>query len=129
LIQKGNYVFSYLGLEMPRESTFLLMDIYRIFDKEGNGDVSIEEFVRGMIEKLFSISSDEALLETIAEEMLETENRSSELAARLDKDLLWAHSSDRFALYKLHLKSFNYYIREKLRRNQNANMNSQSLVR
>lgn len=129
MIQKGNYVFSYLGLDIPRDSTFVLMDIYRIFDKDGNGDVSIEEFVRGMVEKLFSLSSDETLLESIAEEMLGAENRSSELAARLDKDVLWSHSSDKFALFKRHLKAFNNYIRERLRCNQNTNLNSQSLVR
>jgi hypothetical protein len=111
-MQKGVFVFSYLSLDIEHESTFAIMDIFRTFDRSGSGAVNIEEFVIGMIEKLYALYKNTVLLESIAEEVLSIENRSSELAARLDKD---ASASDKLVQFRIHLRSLLYLIRDRLR--------------
>jgi hypothetical protein len=111
-MQKGVFVFSYLSLDIEHESTFAIMDIFRTFDRSGSGAVNIEEFVIGMVEKLYALYKNTALLESIAEEVLSIENRSSELAARLDKD---ASASDKLVQFRIHLRSLLYLIRDRLR--------------
>jgi hypothetical protein len=111
-MQKGVFVFSYLSLDIEHESTFAIMDIFRTFDRSGSGAVNIEEFVIGMVEKLYALYKNVALLESIAEEVLSIENRSSELAARLDKD---ASASDKLVQFRIHLRSLLYLIRDRLR--------------
>jgi hypothetical protein len=111
-MQKGVFVFSYLSLDIDHESTFAIMDIFRTFDRSGSGAVNIEEFVIGMIEKLYALNKNITLLTTIAEEVLGIENRSAELAARIDKETT---SSDKLHLFRLHLRSLLYMIRDRLR--------------
>ena len=111
-MQKGLFVFSYLGLDIEQESTFAIMDIFRTFDRSGSGSVNIEEFAIGMIEKLYSLYKNTELLRRIADEVLAIENRSSELAARLDKE---AVASDKLSQFRSHLKAVLYLIRDKLR--------------
>lgn len=111
-MQKGVFVFSYLSLDIEHESTFAIMDIFRTFDRSGSGAVNIEEFAIGMIEKLYVLNKNVALLEAVAEEVLSIENRSSELAARLDKE---ASASDKLVQFRLHLRALLYLIRDRLR--------------
>lgn len=111
-MQKGFFVFSYLSLDIEHESTFAIMDIFRTFDRSGSGAVTIEEFVIGMVEKLFALYKNVVLLEYIANEVLAIENRASELAARLEKEAI---SSEKLVQFRSHLKALLYLIRDKLR--------------
>jgi hypothetical protein len=83
-----------------------------MFDRSGSGFVNVDEFVIGMIEKLFSLYSNTVLLHAIATEVLSFENRSAELAVRLEKE---SATSDKLQLFRVNLKSLLYIIRDKLR--------------
>ena len=111
-MQKGVFIFSYLSLDIEHESTFAIMDIFRTFDRSGSGSVSIEEFAIGMIEKLHGLHKNSSLLSSIAEEVLAVENRSSELAARLEKEAI---ASDKLIQFRKHLRSLLYLFRDRVR--------------
>ena len=111
-MQKGVFVFNYLSLDIEHESTFAIMDIFRTFDRSGSGAVTIEDFAIGMMEKLYALHKNVALLEAIAVDVLAVENRSAELAARLDKETA---SSDKLIQFRIHLRSLLYLIRDRLR--------------
>lgn len=126
MIEKGYYVFTYLGIDIPKDSKFALMDLFRIFDKDGKGEVNIEQFAIGIIEKLYSLYHNTKLLEDISNEVLEIDNRSIELSARLEKEM---NLVDKLALYKLHLRSYNQVIRDRLKLNKIPNLTLQALQR
>ena len=88
------------------------MEAFRSFNRSGSGAVNIEEFVIGMVENLFTLYKNSAVLESIADEVLAVENRSSELATRLEKEAL---QSDKFVQFRSNLMSLLYLIRDKLR--------------
>lgn len=95
------------------------MEAFRSFNRSGSGAVNIEEFVIGMVENLFTLYKNMTVLGGIAEEVLAIENRSSELAARLEKE---AAESDKLVQFRSNLMSLLYLVRDKLRNpRKNAN--------
>lgn len=88
------------------------MEAFRSFNRSGSGAVNIEEFVIGMVENLFTLYKNITVLGGIAEEVLAIENRSSELATRLEKETA---SSDKLVQFRSNLMSLLYLVRDKLR--------------
>jgi hypothetical protein len=85
LITKGSYIFSYLSIDVERDSSFATMDTFRLFDRSGRGNVHLEEFALGIIEKLHHLRRDQSLLLEIANDLLGVESRCTELATLLEK--------------------------------------------
>ena len=109
--QKGLFIFSYLSLNINQES-LPIMEAFRSFNRSGSGAVNIEEFVIGMVENLFTLYKNISVLGSIAEEVLAIENRSSELAARLEKE---AAGSEKLVQFRSNMMSLLYLVRDKLR--------------
>lgn len=109
--QKGLFIFSYLSLNINQES-LPIMEAFRSFNRSGSGAVNIEEFVIGMVENLFTLYKNITVLGSIAEEVLAIENRSSELATRLEKETA---SSDKLVQFRSNLMSLLYLVRDKLK--------------
>ena len=56
LADKGPFVFSYLSIKDQSNSQFALMDVFRShFDRSACGQVDIENFAIGIIEKLVQL--------------------------------------------------------------------------
>lgn len=88
------------------------MEAFRSFNRSGSGAVNIEEFVIGMVENLFTLYKNITVLGSIAEEVLAIENRSSELATRLEKETA---SSEKLVQFRSNLMSLLYLVRDKLK--------------
>lgn len=84
LIQKGSFVFSYLSVRVEHESSFAIMDIFRSFDRSGRGEVSIEEFVMGVMEKMQALMKNDDIIESTAKELFKTEFRPTELVTKIE---------------------------------------------
>lgn len=85
LIQRGPFVFNYLCIDVEEDSSFAIMDIFRSFDRSGRGNVNIEEFVIGIMDKIISLKENSELLEDIAQELIAVSPLVPELLAKLDK--------------------------------------------
>ena len=115
MIQKANYVFPYLSIDVDTDSSFATMDTFRLFDRSGRGNIQLEDFVIGIIEKLNSLRKDVKLLEQIAEQLLQVESRCTELATLLEKGHQNSNYSAKFLKYDANLKALSHLIRSQIR--------------
>lgn len=113
MIQKGPYIFTYLSIDVDKDSSFAIMDIFRAFDRSGRGSVFLEEFVLGILERLNAIKKNTELLENIADDLLSIESRCTELATLLEKER--TNNSNKFTNYNRNLKSLSNIIRPYIR--------------
>eukprot|EP01033_Poteriospumella_lacustris_P011781 gene11781-8391_t len=111
LIHRGTSILTFLNLDVDKDSNFAVMDLFRLFDRSGRGNVFLEDFVLGIIEKVNTLHEDLETLQKIADHMLQVESRCTELATLLEK----GSSSDHFAKFNLHLKAHSHPIRTQIR--------------
>ncbi len=78
-------MFSFLSINVEQDSSFAVMDLFRLFDRSGRGNVFIEEFVAGVIEKLSLLHANLGLINAISDELIQIDTRPMELAIKLDK--------------------------------------------
>ena len=114
LVQKGHLIFSYLSLnvEHGENNNFTGMDLFKSFDRSGGGQVTIEDFIVGIIEKLNALKNNKSLLENIADEVLSVECRCAELTNMLEKGSI---NGDNFPMFTSNLKALSYSIRTQIR--------------
>ncbi len=115
LITKGSYIFTYLSIDVERDSSFATMDTFRLFDRSGRGTVHLEEFAIGIIEKLNLLRKDIDLLTIIANDLLEVESRCTELATLLEKGIPNGPQTIKFKKYDSNLKALSHLIRSQIR--------------
>lgn len=113
-MRKGSFVFSYLSIYVEYDSTFAVMDVFTIFDRTGRGKVFIEDFVVGVMEKIFEVRNDSVLLEDIANELiscLATPN-APDLLVKMEKGRL---EESKVPKYITHLIALSYVIQKKIK--------------
>jgi hypothetical protein len=112
LIHRGGSILTYLNLDVEKDSNFAVMDLFRLFDRSGKGNVFVEDFVLGVIEKVNTLHEDSDALQSIAEHILQVESRCIELATLLEKGSL---SNEHFVKFNVHLKAHSHIIRHFIR--------------
>lgn len=96
------------------------MEVFRTFDRSGRGNVFLEEFVVGVLDRLNNIRKNDTLLEAIAEDLLSVESRNTELATLLEK----GNNSPKFAKFNANLKSLATIIRSHIRSSKTEHLSA-----
>eukprot|EP01031_Cornospumella_fuschlensis_P034710 gene34710-42031_t len=112
LIQKATYTFTYLSVDVEKDSNFAIMDVFRTFDRTGSNNVTLEDFVLGIIERLYLLKKDSNTLEIIADSLLSVESRVIELSTLLEKG---NNKNGKFAKYNNNLGALSYDIRHEIK--------------
>jgi hypothetical protein len=105
-MQRGPFVFSCLCIDIEQDSSFAIMDMFRTFDKSGRGNVNIEEFTVGIIDKLLELKGNTVILEDISNELLACSAVVAELTNKLERPLLL----DKVPKFKAILKFCNFLV-------------------
>jgi hypothetical protein len=121
LIQHGPYVFTYLSVDVEKDSSFAMMEVFRTFDRSGRGNVFLEEFVLGILDRLNNIRKNADLLEAISEDLLSIESRSTELTTLLEKG---NNNSPKFAKFNANLRSLSAIIRKYIRSSKTEHLSA-----
>ncbi|RYH28830.1 hypothetical protein EON65_10645, partial [archaeon] len=112
LIQKSTYTFTYLSIDVEKDSNFATMDVFRTFDRSGSNNVTLEDFVLGTIERLHLLKKDTNTLEIIADLLLSVESRVIELSTLLEKG---NNKNAKFSKYNNNLGALSYDIRHEIK--------------
>jgi hypothetical protein len=98
-----------------------MMEVFRTFDRSGRGNVFLEEFVLGILDRLNNIRKNADLLEAISEDLLSIESRSTELTTLLEKG---NNNSPKFAKFNANLRSLSAIIRKYIRSSKTEHLSA-----
>jgi hypothetical protein len=133
LIENGYFIFSFLSIDVEEDSSFAVMDLFRLFDRSGRGTVNIKEFVTGIVEKLVSLRKNNNVMNDISEELINIDTRPAELANKLDK-IIGSQTFEKMSTFRRNFKAFASVLIVKLRKiqtksNENGVLTVSTIVR
>lgn len=99
-----------MSIDIEQDSSFAVMDLFRLFDRSGRGTVNIEEFVLGVVEKLAQLKKNSSVIANVVEELLNVEARPTELASKLEK-----MHYEKLPVFRANFRAIAYVIRTKLK--------------
>lgn len=134
MIENGYFIFSYLSIDVEEDSSFAVMDLFRLFDRSGRGTVNIKEFVTGIIEKLMSLRKNINVMNDISDELINLDTRPAELANKLDKMYQSNQNYEKMPAFRRNFKALASVFVTKLRKiqtksNENSVLTTATVVR
>lgn len=117
----GKFVFNYLSMNASTDTSFAIMDVFRRLDRQGTGKINIENFVLGIIERVFVFYMNENILDSIAYEIIPYGTiRCNDLIGSVNSSSTSASSStNMFASY---FAASSYLVRQRLEAFQNSKL-------
>lgn len=95
--EKGKFVMTNLSINNSQaESGFAVMDVFRRFDRDACGEIFLDDFVLGIIDRLNRYLTDDRIIETV---VLDKIPHGSVSATTLRESLQERRNNDPFTLY------------------------------